>query len=165
MELGNLLVSNFTICMLIMWLILALHNRQSLVMLATLVAYIAIQATTATNFHAFLLTSSLYFCFAQANIKFLSAFRKAFISFGVVYFLGAIDQAVYYHFDLDTYFDRIQPYLVTMVNAYVLALLIGGGGKQDAGFADYVTAAFNRCIARLSLHKESHKHLSNGKTQ
>lgn len=130
-------------------------------MLLSIIAYLSIQLVTATNFHAFLLISSLYFYLSQSNIKFLSAFRKAFICFGVVYFLGAIDQAIYYHFEFDTYFDRIQPYLVTTVNAYVLALLLGGGGKQDAGLANYVTAAFNRWLVRLSLYQESHKHLSN----
>lgn len=111
---------------------------------------VATQALTQTNFSAYLACSALYFYFAQSNIKFLSTFRKAFIAFGVVYFIGAIDQAIYYHFDYDTYFDRMQPYLITIINAYVLASLIDGGGKQDAGLADYISATFHRWLARLS---------------
>lgn len=150
MQVGNLNASNFFFFMLVMWAILCLHNHKSIVMFLTLVVYESIQAITTTNFHAFLICSSLYFYFAQSNIKFLSTFRKAFIAFGVVYFLGAIDQSVYYHFDFDTYFDRIQPYLITAINAYVLASLIGGGGEQDAGLADYISATFHRWLARLS---------------
>lgn len=152
MQVGNLNASNFFFFMLVMWAVLCLHNRKSIVMFLTLVVYESIQAITTTNFHAFLICSSLYFYLSQVNIKFLSTFRKAFIAFGVVYFLGAIDQAVYYHFDLDTYFDRIQPYLITIVNAYVLASLVDGGGRQDAGFVDYITSTFNSWLARLSLH-------------
>ena len=135
-----------------MWALLCLHNRKSVVMFLSLIGYEAIQATTATNFHAFLICSSLYFYLSQVNIKFLSTFRKAFIAFGTIYFIGAVDQAVYYHFDFDTYFDRIQPYLVTIVNAYVLASLLNGGGRQDAGFSDYISHAFNSWRSRLSLH-------------
>lgn len=165
MQIGNLNASNFFFAMLIVWGLVALYNRQSLVMLSSLVIYELLQAITVTNFHAFLVASSIYFFLSQSNIKYLSVFRKAFTCFGVVYFLGAIDQAVYYHFEFDTYFDRIQPYLVTTVNAYVLTLLIGGGGRQDAGFADYISATFNRWLTRLSLHQESNQHLSNRETK
>ena len=150
MQVGNLSVSNFFFFMVVMWAILCLHNRQSSMMLVSLLSYEAIQAVTTTNFTAYLACSTLYFYFAQSNIKFLSTFRKAFIAFGVVYFIGAIDQAIYYHFDYDTYFDRMQPYLITIINAYVLASLIDGGGKQDAGLADYISATFHRWLARLS---------------
>lgn len=164
-NLGNLHVNNFDLCLLVIWSCITLYNSQAAVMLASLIVYLSVGSITTTNFHAFLLISSLYFYLSQSNIKFLSAFRKAFICFGVVYFLGAIDQAIYYHFEFDTYFDRIQPYLVTIVNAYVLALLLDGGGKQDAGFADYVTATFHRWLVRLSLYQASHKHLSNRETK
>lgn len=142
--------SDYGLTLLVTWCALSLARVRALVMAASLVCYWAIQNITTTNFHAFLICSSLYFYFAQSNIKFLSTFRKAFIAFGVVYFLGAIDQSVYYHFDFDTYFDRIQPYLITAINAYVLASLIGGGGEQDAGLADYISATFHRWLARLS---------------
>lgn len=144
--------NNFDALLAVVWIIVCLLNASALVMLLSLLSYLLIQSATSTNFHAFLICSSLYFYLSQVNIKFLSTFRKAFIAFGVVYFLGAIDQAVYYHFDFDTYFDRIQPYLITIVNAYVLASLVDGGGRQDAGFVDYITSAFNSWLARLSLH-------------
>ena len=150
MQLGNLSVNSFDLSLLIVWAALSLYNSASLVMVLELLTYTSIQALTQTNFTALLACSALYFYFAQSNIKFLSTFRKAFIAFGVVYFIGAIDQSIYYHLDFDTYFDRIQPYLITVINAYVLASLIDGGGKQDAGLADYISATFNRWLARLS---------------
>jgi hypothetical protein len=151
MQFANLSVSNYTIFLAVLWCLIALHNSKSFVMLATLLAYVFIQAFTPTNFQAFLVISSAYFYLSQSNIRYLSQFRQVFLCFGAVYFLGAIDQAVYYHFEFDTLFDRIQPYLITIINAYVLAALIGGGGKQDAGLIDYITANCVRWLNGLSL--------------
>ncbi len=151
MILANLNVNNYDIILAVMWCLAALLNGRALIMLATLAIYTAIQAITFTNFHAFLIVSALYFYCAQVNIKNLSSFRTIFLCFGVVYFLGSIDQAVYYHFDFDTYFDRMQPYLITLINAYALATLISGGGKQDAGLIDYISANCVRWFNGLSL--------------
>jgi len=153
----SLSVNNYDIFLAVMWLVIGLHNRKAFIMLATLVCYTTLQAVTPTNFHAFLIASSLYFLFAQENIRYLSRFRQIFLCFGVVYFFGAIDQAVYYHFDFDTRFDRIQPYLITIINAYALATLIDSGGKQDAGFVDYITRNCASWFNGLSLHKTCQK--------
>lgn len=152
MPVGNLNVNSFDLSLLILWAAISLYNPAAIIMAAELSLYVAIQAITPTNFLAYIACASLYFYFSQANIRILSTFRKAFIAFGVVYFLGAIDQAVYFHFDIDTYFDRIQPYLITIINAYVLASLIDGGGRQDAGLAYDMRDTFNRWLSRLSLH-------------
>lgn len=152
MQIANLSVNSFDLALLILWALVSLLNPAALIMAVELSIYLAIQAITPSNFLAYIACASLYFYFSQVNIRFLSSFRKAFIAFGVVYFLGAIDQAVYYHFELDTYFDRIQPYLITIVNAYVLASLLDGGGRQDAGFAYSMRDTFNRWLSRLSLH-------------
>lgn len=151
MQVGNLNVNNYDLTLAVLWCAIALLNGRALIMLASLAAYIVIQAVTATDFQAFLIVSAFYFYCAQANIKNLSTFRAIFLCFGAVYFLGAIDQAVYYHFDLDTHFDRMQPYLITLINAYALATLIGGGGKQDAGLIDYISANCMRWLNGLSL--------------
>lgn len=157
MQFANLSVNNFDTSLAVMFGLIALYNGKSFVMLATLLIYITIQAFTATNFQAFIVISFAYFYLSQLNIKYLSQFRQVFLCFGAVYFLGAIDQAVYYHFEFDTLFDRIQPYLITIINAYVLAALIGGGGKQDAGLIDYFTRHCMRWINGLSLLQTSPK--------
>lgn len=151
MQVGNLNVNNYDLTLAVLWCVIALLNGRALIMLTSLAAYIAIQAVTATDFQAFLIVSAFYFYCAQANIKNLSTFRAIFLCFGAVYFFGAIDQAVYYHFDLDAHFDRMQPYLITLINAYALATLIGGGGKQDAGLIDYISANCMRWLNGLSL--------------
>lgn len=151
MQVGNLNVNNYDLTLAVLWCVVALLNGRALIMLASLAAYTSIQAVTATDFQAFLIVSAFYFYCAQANIKNLSTFRTIFLCFGAVYFLGSIDQAVYYHFDFDTYFDRMQPYLITLINAYALATLISGGGKQDAGLIDYIAANCMRWLDGLSL--------------
>lgn len=157
MQLANLNVSNFTFFLAIAWCLIALFNGKALVMLITLISYTLIQAFTTTDFAAFLVVSTLYFYFAQANITKISDFRQIFLAFGAVYFLGAVDQAVFFHANFDTRFDRIQPYLITIINAYVLAQLLGGGGKQDAGLIDYITHHCMRWLNGLSLLHPSQK--------
>lgn len=100
-------------------------------MAATLACYYAAQYSTPTNFAAFILCSTAFF-YLSLNIKFPLEFRKAFIAFGVVYFIGAVDQFLYYHFDVDTKFDKVQPYLITAVNAYVLAYLLSDWRRNNA---------------------------------
>lgn len=157
MQFANLNVNNFDVSLAVIFGLIALYNSKSFVMLATLLAYVFIHAFTPTNFQAFIVISSAYFYLSQSNIRYLSQFRQVFLCFGVVYFFGAIDQAVYYHFEFDTLFDRIQPYLITIINAYVLAQLLGGGGKQDAGLIDYFTRHCMRWLNGLSLLHPSQK--------
>jgi len=157
MQLANLNVSNFTLFLAIAWCLIALFNGKALVMLITLISYTLIQAFTTADFAAFLVVSTLYFYFAQADITKISDFRQIFLAFGAVYFLGAVDQAVFFHANFDTRFDRIQPYLITIINAYVLAQLLGGGGKQDAGLIDYITANCVRWRNGLSLLQPNSK--------
>ena len=148
MVLGNLNVSNYTIALLLIWLLIALcWNVRALIIAVTLVLYTAIQALTPTDFAAFIICSTLYFFAASANIKLSSEYRKAFIAFGVIYLLGSIDHFTYSHLRINTQFDRVQPYLLTIINAYVLAYLFGGGRLQGVhGLAYY-------CIKRLHWYK------------
>ena len=148
MEIGNVTVSSFTITLLLTWLAIALcWNSRALLMLASLLLYTAIQAVTITDFQAFVICSIAYFVVSSANIKLSKEFRQAFIAFGVVYFIGAIDHFSYSHLLIDTKFDRIQPYLITFINAYVLAYLLGGGRRDNVhGLAHY-------CAKRINWYK------------
>lgn len=148
MEIGNVTVSSFTITLLLTWLAIALcWNGRALLMLASLLLYTAIQAITITDFQAFVICSTAYFVVSSANIKLSKEFRQAFIAFGVVYFIGAIDHFSYSHLLIDTKFDRIQPYLITFINAYVLAYLLGGGRRDNVhGLAHY-------CAKRINWYK------------
>lgn len=152
MELGNLTVSNYTIALLLIWLLIALcWNVRALIIATTLATYVAIQALTPTDFDAFIICSVLYFYFASANIKLSYEYRKAFIAFGVIYLLGSIDHFTYSHLHINTQFDRIQPYLITIINAYVLAYLFGGGRLQGVhGLAYYCAGFVQWCKLHIS---------------
>lgn len=150
MQIGNLSVSNYTIALLLIWLLIAVFwNVRALIIAATLVLYTLIQAVTPTDFAAFIICSTLYFLTASANIKLSSEYRKAFIAFGVIYLIGSIDHFTYSHLHINTQFDRIQPYLLTIINAYVLAYLLGGGRLQGVhGLAFYCA----KCLPWYKLH-------------
>ena len=151
LNLNGLAVSNFDIAMLVAWCLVSARNSKALIMIICLIAYTLIQAISPYNFSDYLITSILFFVASAANINLSSQFRKAFWCFGAVYFIGAADQSVHYHIEIDTYFDRIQPYLVTVINAYLLAYLLSDGGRQGAEFNGMRAAAFCRRLFRLSL--------------
>lgn len=144
MVLGNLSLNNYDVALLTTWLLIAVFwNSRAFYILATLVTYTAVQAVTETDFQAFIICSTLYFWICTTNIKLSKEFLQAFTAFGVVYFMGAIDHFIYSHLHYDTQFDRIQPYLVTIINSYVLAYLFSGGRRDNVvGLADY-------CLKRL----------------
>lgn len=148
---GSLTVSSFTIAMFVIWCIASTFNKRAVVMILALLIYTAVNAITTTDFIGFIVTSILFFAASSANINISSQFRKAFICFGVVYFIGAADQAIYYHIDFDTHFDKIMPYLVTVINAFLLAHLLSDGGKQGANSYGMHVTSFCRRIFRLSL--------------
>lgn len=153
LSLGNLPVSSFTILMLVVWCLTSIRNKRAFIMICALLIYTCINAITTTNFTGFIATSALFLTAPTANINISSQFRRAFLWFGAVYFIGAVDQAIYYHIEVDTYFDRIQPYLVTAINAYLLAHLLSDGGKQGANSYGLRATTFCRRIFRLSLRK------------
>lgn len=148
MALGNVTVSNFTIALALTWLAIALcWNARAFIILSSLLIYTAVQALTETDFQAFVICSTTYFVVSAANINISKEFRQAFIAFGVVYFIGAIDHFSYSHLLIDTKFDRIQPYLITSINAYVLAYLLSGGRRDNVhGLAHY-------CAKRINWYK------------
>lgn len=144
MALGNLNLNNLDAALLLAWLLISIFwNKAAIIMLLELSAYTAIQATTETDFQAFIICSTLYFWICTTNIRFQKEFLQAFTAFGVVYFIGAIDHFIYSHLHYDTQLDRIQPYLVTIINAYVLAYLLSGGRR------DNVVGLANYCLKRL----------------
>ena len=151
LSLNGLAISNFDIAMLVVWCLASIRNKRAIIMAIAVVIYTLAQAISPYNFPDFLTTSILFLVASVANISLSSQFRKAFLCFGFVYFIGATDQAIYYHVEVDTYFDRIQPYLVTAINAYLLAHLLSDGGKQGADSYGLRATTFCRRIFRLSL--------------
>lgn len=153
LNLGSLPVSSFTILMLVVWCLASIRNKRAFIMIYALLIYTCINAITTTNFTGFIVTSALFLTASASNINISSQFRRAFLWFGAVYFIGASDQAIYYHIEVDTYFDRTQPYLVTAINAYLLAHLLSDGGRQGANSYGMRATTFCRRLFRLSLRK------------
>lgn len=153
LSLNGLVISNFDIAMLVVWCLVSIRNKRAIIMATAVVIYTLVQAISPYNFPDFLTTSILFLVASVTNISLSSQFRKAFLCFGAVYFIGAVDQAIYYHVEVDTYFDRIQPYLVTAINAYLLAHLLSDGGKQGANSYGVRATTFCRRYFRLSLRK------------
>jgi hypothetical protein len=118
-------------------------------MLVSMVGYLLAQYSTPTNFSAFIICSIAFFYLSTLNVRFPLEFRKAFIAFGVVYFIGAIDQFIYYHFDTDTKFDRVQPYLIIIINAYVLWYLFSDWRRDNA---DGIPRYCAKCCDWVKLH-------------
>ena len=145
----SVIPSSYGVSLALVWLIIGIAlNAKALYILASLILYWLIQNATDRNFDAFISCSALYFFSSyQSFIKIPLGLRFAFICFGVVYLIGSVDQFMSYHFDVDTKFDRIQPYFVTMINAYVLAYLLGDWRRGDGvGFAHY-------CADRIRWYK------------
>ncbi len=153
LSLNGLAISNFTIAMLVVWCLVSIRNKNALIMVACLIIYTLVQAISPYNFPDFLTTSVLFLIASVSNINLSSQFRKAFLCFGLVYFIGAVDQAIYYHIEVNAYFDVIQPYIITAINAYLLAHLLSDGGKQGANSYGVRATTFCRRIFRLSLRK------------
>ena len=150
----SVIPSDFGVALLLIWCIVSIRNAKALIMAASLLLYWLVQNITSTNFLAFIATASAYFYLCGSNIKFSLQFRKAFFAFGVVYFIGALDQFTYYHFDLNTQFDRIQPYLVTFINAYVLAYLLSDWRRNNVvGLADYCAMWLRRSKIRSTHNR------------
>jgi predicted outer membrane lipoprotein len=132
--------SNYGLSLALAWLLIGvLLNAKAFYVLTSLALYWVIQNATDRNFSAFIICSSLYFLSSyQGFIRIPLGLRFAFTCFGVVYFVGSVDQFMSYHFNIDTEFDRIQPYFVTVINAFVLAYLLGDWRRGNGvGFAHY----------------------------
>jgi hypothetical protein len=146
------IANNFDIALLAIWFLVSLWRIRALIIVVAISTYICIQSCTETNFSAFVICSTIYFSLASANIKLPSGIRKAFIAFGVVYFMGAIDQFSNYHYEFDTGFDRWQPHLLAAIHAYVMADLFGDWRRGNAdGLCFYGGKWFYWCKLHLSI--------------
>jgi len=78
----------------------------------------------------FLLVAMLYAIASASNIKFLSSIRWALITIAVLNWWSAVDFLL---FEEVTLFYQMFPYLVNGLDAVVLMLLWGQGGKSVVG--------------------------------
>lgn len=108
-----------------------LWNRQAVPILALhayniLLVYFFIDSGA----YYFLLVAMLYAIASASNIKFLSSIRWVLITIAVLNWLAAVDFLL---FEEVTMFYQSFPYLVNGLDAVVLMLLWGQGGKSVVG--------------------------------
>lgn len=146
----SLTISNADIALTSLWLLIGLlWSVRAFIMLLSIAVYILLFLFLETDFQIYVVCSVLYFFIAPLNIKISKEFRTAFSMFGVVYFIGAIDQFAFTHLAYNTRYDGIQDYLVITINAYILAYLLSGGRRDNVYGAFHYCA---KCLNRYNLH-------------
>lgn len=98
-----------------------------------------------SGFAVYIITAIAYYQSATVNITLLSDIRYAFLAFGSIYLLGAVDELLYYQLDISTAYYTYMPYFVIALNAYIAALLMRDRRRSHVGIA----SALGRCWHRL----------------
>ena len=92
-----------------------------------------------------IITSIAYYQLSTVNITISSDVRHAFLAFGSIYLLSAVDELLYYQLDVSTVYFDYMPYFVVGLNAYIAALLLVNGRRDNVG----IISAVGRCWHRL----------------
>ena len=98
-------------------------NRAAIIVLAFQLADVALFAISQTGLIACLSLAALYSINSIVNIRIKSEIRQGLICLGAVYWLGAVD---YWYTDETTIFFVLFPYLITLIDVYILWHLAGG---------------------------------------
>lgn len=112
--------------MMAVWLIVTACNRQGFICCLLLVYYIFLSYATTSNFYLFLFASLAHFIASSAKIQILSNIRKALFLQGCIFYIAAFDKMMFYSFDLITNFKEIRPYLITVLDFYIIFILTRG---------------------------------------
>ena len=105
-----------------------------------------------SNFPIFCITSITLFQAAQININISSDLRYALWLLGCIYFLGAIDELLYYHVISYTgVYLSFMPYIIIAIDAYIAAVIFKDGGRSFAGFISAMRGIVNNWRFRLQL--------------
>ena len=72
----------------------------------------------------------LLYCFAATNIKFKSEIRQALWAIAALNWLCMIDYA---YFPYETMFYHAYPFLIHVIDCYIIYHLLSHGGRQDVG--------------------------------
>ena len=155
LSLGNLPVSNVDLAIFGAYAAMLLVNKNASASFILTCLYFSIHATPYRSFHCYMLCSMLYFTVSIANIRISIEIRQAFVCFGVIYLLSAIDNFISYHFDYDTQMDLALKPAVIVLNAYVLSHLFGDWRRNNVdGFAHYCARHLRRCKIRPLHHSQ-----------
>lgn len=118
--------ASFDVFMMAVWLIVTACNRQGFICCLLLVYYIFIFHIAPSNFHLFLLAAIAHFLASASNIRILSIIRKVLFIQGCIFYIAAIDKSIYYNFNLASNFKEIRPYLITVLDFYIILIITRG---------------------------------------
>lgn len=135
--------------------VFVLMNTKAWLPAVELVGSLFVHSLDMRNFDAFMICSAVAFLLSTANIKLSSEIRQAFLCFGGIYLVGAVDNFISYHLNYDTSLHQLTTSAVIMVNAYLLAHLFSDWRRNNAnGFTHYCAWHLRRCkITALHLFK------------
>jgi hypothetical protein len=128
------------------WLAIAILNRAALLPLCVLCVYLFSFELLDSGFAIYIITAIAYFHAAPANITLSSELRHAFLCFGAIYLLGAVDELLYYQLGISTVYYTYMPVIVIALNAYIAALLMRDRRRFDVGI---ISALGRRLHRRL----------------
>jgi hypothetical protein len=146
--------------MYIVWLLLSFFNRQALLLLACLFVYHVFYFSFKFNFEPFILMSMTFSWLTVAEINIKSKVRHVFACFSLLYWLSAVDEFLFYKLGLETGLRFARPYIVIILNAYLITILFQDkrpnlNGTISKYFANFgFTNLFNFLLARLQTAKE-----------
>lgn len=116
-------------------------------MAACLLGYHAALLATNDPVYFNALISTAFFTMYAIKIKLKSYLYKAFIMFGVLYWLAAVDSFLWSLSSLQTPYMEFLPWFISAVNLYVIAHIAGGIAR------DRRHSYFNSAVRRLQFNK------------
>lgn len=141
---------NIDLALVALWLALSIGTKAALLPLFILLLDLLSYQVFITDFPRYCLTSLAYSLISQINITISYKLRYAFTAGAVLYFVGAVDDAIYHTFEISTIYYDAMPYLVIALNAFIAATLFNDGGRNIVGIINKLRhAVVNRCLYRL----------------
>jgi hypothetical protein len=138
-------MTSFEILLTVLWLAIFIVNKAALLPLFILCVNVLSLNLLDSGFAVYIITSIAYYQLSTVNITISSEVRHAFLAFGSIYLLSAVDELLYYQLDVSTVYYDYMPYFVVGLNAYIAALLLVNGRRDNAG----IISAVGRCWHRL----------------
>lgn len=118
--------AHFDVFMMAVWLIVTACNRQGFICCLLLVYYIFLFHVAPSNFHLFLSVAVAHFLASASKIQILSTIRKVLFIQGCIFYIAAIDKMMLYNFHFITNFKQVRPYLITVLDFYIILILTRG---------------------------------------
>ena len=152
----------YDLAMLAIWPIVARYNRQAFLMYFLLVYYTFLFYSLDTNFQIFSFAALAFFMASVTKINILSKFRICLFVHGVVYYVSAVDEVIYYHFNINTWLIHIRFWLICFIDLIIIITLTGGedGTKRIIRLDRYLD---NCRVYGLLLRKAAHTAIQRGK--